>query len=121
MPSSKSFHELVASYQQGERDFQGSVLDKDPNNNLSGACLDGIDLSHSSVVADFRGASLRAARFCNANLKTCDFRDADLTNAVFTGAALCATTFVSSILSGTDFDGPCYHSYVMRQGEHPNW
>jgi uncharacterized protein YjbI with pentapeptide repeats len=121
MPLPTSFRELIDRYQHGERDFCESLLDEDPDNDLRGVCLDGVDLSQSFVVADFRGASLRGARFCHANVKTCDFRDANLSGADFTGAALCATTFVGATLDATDFAGASNHSYVIRPGEYPDW
>ncbi|HEY4262611.1 MAG TPA: pentapeptide repeat-containing protein [Schlesneria sp.] len=121
MPPPASFSELIDRYQLGERDFQECSLDEDPDNDLRGACLDGIDLSHSYIVADFRGASLCGARFCQANVKTCDFRDANLSNASFAGAALCATTSLGATLDGAGFAGASNHSYVIQPGEYPDW
>ncbi len=121
MPPPTSFRELLDRYQHGERDFQESSLDEDPDNDLRGVCFDGVDLSRSYVVADFRGACLRGARFCHANVKTCDFRDADLSGADFTGAALCATTFIGATFDAADFAGAFYHSYVIQPGGYPDW
>src|SRR4051812_30625185 len=98
-----SFRELLDRYGKGERDFSGAELDQDAANDLTGVRLDGADLSRSFVVALFRGASLRGARFCGANVKTCDFRGADLRDADFSGAALCATSFEGARLDGARF------------------
>jgi len=116
-----TFRELLSRYQAGERDFAGSELDEDPDGDLAGLCLDGIDLSCSYVIAGFRGASLRGARFHNANLKTCEFDDADLTGADFTEAALCATSFKGARLDGARFEGAYYHSHTLAAGEVPDW
>src|SRR5262249_24400768 len=121
MVPAATFRDSLERYQRGERDFAGSDLDVEPNNDLSGACLDGVDLSHSLVVANFRGASLRGAKFHESNVKTCEFRDADLYEADFTGAALCATTFAGARMDGTDFTGAFCHSYLLQPGERPNW
>ena len=121
MPAVSTFHELRARYQAGERDFAGSELDEDPDNDLSGMCLDGIDLSKSWVVASFRGARLRNARFCHANIKTCDFTEADLAGADFSGAALCAATFLGARMENVRFAGAFYHSHEFQPGEIPNF
>lgn len=121
MPAVTSFRELLERYQQGQRDFAGSELDGDPENDLSGVCLDGIDLSKSFIFAGFERASLRDARFVGANVKTCDFSGADLTAADFSNAALCATTFLGAQLAGARFTGAFYHSHVLKQGERPDW
>jgi uncharacterized protein YjbI with pentapeptide repeats len=116
-----TFRDLLERYGRGERSFVGSDLDTDPDNDLSGLCLDGIDLSRSFVVANFRGTSLRGAKFHEANIKTCEFGEADLSEADLTEAALCATTFAGARMDGTVFAGAFYHSYVLQPGEKPNW
>lgn len=116
-----TFRELRELYRLGVRDFEGSELDEDPDDDLRGICLDGVDLSKSLVVASFCGARLRAARFRQSNVKTCDFRNADLTDADFSSAALCATQFLGSRMEGTDFTGAAYHSHVLKAGERPHW
>jgi uncharacterized protein YjbI with pentapeptide repeats len=117
----QTFRELLDRYRCGERDFASSELDTDPENDLSRVCLDGADLSGAIVVANFRGASLRDARFVGSNVKTCDFREADLRGADFTGAALCATEFGGASLEGAKFAGSFYHSYSLREGDRPHW
>lgn len=121
MAAVQSFGELLACYKRGKRDFAESDLDTDPDNDLSGVCLDGVDLSRSFVVGNFRGASLRGARFREANVKTCDFAGADLTGADFSGAALCATTFGGARMDGAQFGGANNHSLVMQPGDLPDW
>jgi len=116
-----TFRELLERYQSGERDFAGSNLDEDPNNDMSGECLDQADLSESFIVANFCDASLRNVRFVRANVKTCDFRDADLRGADFSGAALCSTNFLGAILDDTRFGGAFAHSHVFKDGEKPWW
>src|SRR5262245_2009831 len=105
MEPPRSFRELLERYRRGERDFVGAELDSDADSDMSGVCLDGADLSHSFIVANFRGASLRGVRFRQANVKTCDFREADLRGADFRGAALCSTEFAGAKLDGADFTG----------------
>jgi uncharacterized protein YjbI with pentapeptide repeats len=119
MASVSTFHDLAARYQQGERDFAGSELDSDPDNDLSGLCLDGADLSKSSVVATFCGCSLRGAKFRQSNVKTCDFTQADLTDADFSGAALCGGIFTGARMENACFEGAYNHSYVFKPGETP--
>jgi uncharacterized protein YjbI with pentapeptide repeats len=119
--SPRTFRELVERYQRGERDFVGSDLDGDSENDLRGLCLEGIDLSRSFLVADLRGASLRRARFIGANIKTCDFRDADLRDADFTGAAICATQFAGANVEGATFAGARFHSFVLDGDTKPDW
>jgi uncharacterized protein YjbI with pentapeptide repeats len=119
MASVSTFKELLDRYQQGERDFTGSELDADPENDLSGVCLDGIDLSNSWVMADFRGANLRGARFRDANVKTCDFTGADVSGADFSGAALCATVFSGARMENARFEGAYWHSHEFKAGEFP--
>jgi len=121
MNSPRTFCELLDRYHRGERVFVGSELDQDPQADLGGICLDGLDLSKACVAASFQGASLRRARFVGANLKTCDFKSADLTDANFTGAALCATDFRGAKLDGVTFTGASFHSRVPRDGEKPDW
>ena len=115
----KSFAELLSRYAKGERDFHEADLDTEPDNNLGGKSLDGVDLSRSYVVANFRNASLRGARFCGANLKTCDFGGADLRDADFTGAALCSANFDGANLERAKFAGANVHSYIFEEGETP--
>lgn len=117
----RTFRELLDRYGRGERDFVGSELDEDPQNDLSGVCLDGADLSRAFIIASLRATSLRDVRFIGANVKTCDFRDADLRGADFTGAALCATEFTGAKLDGAKFAGSSIHSYTLKEGEKPDW
>jgi uncharacterized protein YjbI with pentapeptide repeats len=121
MSAAASFRELLDRYGRGERDFAESDLDTDPANDLSGVNLEGIDLSRSYVVANFRGACLRGAVFRGANVKTCDFSGADLTGADFSEAALCGTTFAGTEMRGSQFGGAFYHSYRLQPGEQPDW
>jgi uncharacterized protein YjbI with pentapeptide repeats len=114
-----SFQELLDRYQHGERDFAGVELDADPDSDLSGVCLDGADFSHAFLIASFRGASLRGARFYQANLKTCDFREADLRDTDFRGAGLCSASFDGAKLDGSNFTGAYIHSYELQEGERP--
>jgi uncharacterized protein YjbI with pentapeptide repeats len=126
-----TFRELLERYESGERDFRGSKLDEDPNCDLSGRCLDDLNLSKSFVVADFQGASLQRARFSEANAKTCDFRNADLRDADFRDAALCAADFqganiagadfTGADLMGSDFTGAYSASRTFGSGEFPDW
>jgi uncharacterized protein YjbI with pentapeptide repeats len=120
MPAVSTFKELLARYAEGEHNFIGSELDTDPDDDLSGLCLDGVDLSRSFIVATFRGSSLRGAKFGNANVKTCDFTEADLSGADFSGAALCAATFSGACMTGARFQGAFYHSYVFKAEEFPS-
>jgi uncharacterized protein YjbI with pentapeptide repeats len=115
----RTYKELLARYAADERNFAGSDLDDDPEFDLSGVCLDGIDLSRSFLVASFRGASLRRASFHESNIKTCDFSGADLTDADFTGAGLCAAEFESARLDGARFEGAYIHSHTFKAGERP--
>jgi uncharacterized protein YjbI with pentapeptide repeats len=121
MPAVTTFRELRAQYRAGERNFQRSQIDEDPDDDLSGQCLDHIDLSNSWVVASFRGSSLRGAKFTAANVKTCDFTEADLTGADFRGAALCAATFADARLENARFEGAFCHSREFRAGELPDF
>jgi uncharacterized protein YjbI with pentapeptide repeats len=115
----KTFAELRARYAAGERDFVQSELDEDPDHDLSGTCLEGADLSRSFIVASFRGARLRNAKFVDANVKTCDFRDADLTGADFSGAALYDAEFRGANLDGATFAGASAHAHVLGPTEKP--
>jgi uncharacterized protein YjbI with pentapeptide repeats len=121
MEPPRTFRELLDRYERGERDFAGSELDEDLNNDLSGVCLDGVDLSRSFIMASFRGASLQRARFIEANVKTCDFRDADLREADFSNATICAAEFSGAKLDGARFAGASTHSYTLKDGEIPDW
>jgi uncharacterized protein YjbI with pentapeptide repeats len=102
-----------------QRVFVGAELEEGAD--LSGVCLDGIDLSKGFVVASFKRASLRRAVFREANVKTCDFSDADLRDADFSGAALCSTTFRGASLDGAHFGGASYHSRTLKEPERPDW
>jgi hypothetical protein len=115
----KSFRDLLHRYDHGERSFVEAKLDEDPDNDLSGKCLDGADFSHTFIIAKFRRASLRDARFRQANVKTCDFSEADLRGADFRGAALCSAVFDGARLEGAEFEGASAHSYVFKEGETP--
>lgn len=117
----KSFKELLSRYATGERSFHGADLSEDPDYDLSGVQLDGVDLSEACIVAIFRGASLRGAVFRNSNVKTCDFSGADLTGADFRGAALCSTTFRGAILDGVQIGGALYHSHTFKDDDRPDW
>ena len=98
-----------------------SELDDQSDNDLSGACLEGVGLSRSFIDACFKGANLRGARFREANVKCCDFRGADLRDADFRGAALCATQFGGSRLDGAKFGAAYYHSHILQEDEKPDW
>ena len=115
-----SFRELLDRYARGERDFAEVDLDADPKCDLAGVCLDGADLSRAFIIASFRGASLRGARFHEANVKTCDFRGADLRDADFRGAALCSAAFEGAKLDGANFAGAYIHSHTFGKGEKPD-
>jgi uncharacterized protein YjbI with pentapeptide repeats len=117
----KTLRELVDCYQRGDRSFPGAELDDDPKGDLSGLTLDGIDLSHSVVVASFTSSSLRGAKFRNANVKTCDFCGCDLRDADFSGAALDATSFIGARLEGARFEGATAYSHTLKHGEQPDW
>lgn len=119
MPKVESFREMLRRYATGERDFAGSELDVDPDNDMSTQALDGINLSRSWIVASFAKASLFRASFRFANVKTCDFREADLTGADFTNALIDAAQFQGATLTDTIFDGATYHSHVFAPGEKP--
>jgi uncharacterized protein YjbI with pentapeptide repeats len=121
MKTPRTFRDLLERYGRGERDSAGCELEEDLDNDLSGVCLDGADLSRSFIVASFRGASLREAQFVAANVKACDFRDADLRGADFTGAALCSTQFSGARLDEATFAGAFAHSHILREGERPDW
>jgi uncharacterized protein YjbI with pentapeptide repeats len=114
-----SFRELLDRYRRGDRDFSGADLECDHDSDLSGVCLDNADFSHAFLVANFRGASLRGARFVQANVKTCDFRDADLRGADFRGAGLCSALFNGAKLEGSNFAGAYVHSHEFKEGETP--
>ena len=117
--SPTSFRELLDRYQRGERDFSNAELDTDPDSDLSGVCLDNADFSHAFLVGNFRGTSLRGARFFQANVKTCDFREADLRDADFRGAGLCSALFDGAKLEGSKFAGAFIHSHEFKEGEMP--
>ncbi len=117
----RTFRELLDQYSGGRRDFSRAELDEDLERDLCGATLADIDLTDSSIVADFRSADLRRARFSRANLKTCDFRGADLRGADFAGAALCGTRFQGARLEGARFAGSYSHSRELAGGEQPDW
>jgi len=120
MALAKTFRDLLERYRRGERDFAGPELDTDLSNDLSDLRLDGMDLFHSFIVANFRSASSVGAHFHQANLKTCDFSNADLTAADFSGA-LCATTFAGAPMNATDFTGAFCNSLILQAGENPDW
>ncbi len=113
----KSRDELLARYAVGERHFVGSELDSEPWADFSGDVLDGADFSNCWIVAFFRGASLKAAKFCQANIKTSDFTDADLTDADFRGACLEATKWSGAVLTGTKFGDVSYYGLVVSEAE----
>lgn len=116
-----TFVELLDRYQAGERSFMESELRDDPNNDLSGQCLDGINLSRSFIFASFRGASLRNSCFFEANVKTCDFREADLRNADFRGASLDSAQFQGAAMDGARFEGSGAYGLDLQVGEYPFW
>jgi uncharacterized protein YjbI with pentapeptide repeats len=114
----KSFNELLVRYRQGERVFAGAELEEGAD--LSGVCLDDVDLSKAFVVASFNGASLQRAVFRESNVKTCDFSNADLTGADFRGASLCSAKFDGARLDAAQFEGAFIHSYTFKAGERPD-
>ncbi|MGB8701025.1 MAG: pentapeptide repeat-containing protein [Thermosynechococcaceae cyanobacterium] len=65
---------MLAAFQQGQRDFAGINLE---NADLSGANLAGINLSR----ANLRGANLSGTILTNANLQRVDFQCANLSQA----------------------------------------
>ena len=121
MTAVSTFKDLLKRYAEGDRDFVGSELDSDPDNDLSGVTLDGADLSKSWIIASFCRARLRDVKFREGNVKTCDFSQADLTDADLTDSALCATTFNVARLDKARFEGASYHSHKLQAGELPNW
>jgi len=104
----------------GERYLVKSELD-DKVNDLRDVVLTEADLSHSFIVADFRGADLRGVNFSHCNVKTCDFRKADLRDANFSGAALESTLFEGAKLEGANFTGASCYSRIFKKGEQPDW
>jgi uncharacterized protein YjbI with pentapeptide repeats len=117
----KTLRELVERYRAGERKFSGSDLDGDPDGDIRGLTLDGIDLSDSFVVATFASSSLRGSSFRRANLKTCDFRGSDLRDADFSEAALDGTSFAGARLEGARFDGASIQGHLLGEDERPDW
>jgi len=117
----KTFRELIDRYQRGERKFCGSMLDEDPDQDLGGRSLDGVDLSDSFVVATFASSSLRGSKFRGANVKTCDFRGCDLRDADFSGAALDATSFAGARLDGALFEGAHASGHILGAEDRPDW
>ena len=114
--------EILRRYLAGERDFSGlEIEDSADSAAFRGAVLDEADFSHSFIVADFQGASLRHARFTRANVKTCSYAEADLTNADFSGAILCSTTFLCALMRGAMFERAHFHSRELLSGEVPDW
>ena len=116
----KSSDELLLRYQNGERHFAQAELDG-PNYDLRNANLEGADLSHSFITADFRGANLRGVDFTSSNIKTCDFRGAELHEAIFSGALLEGTRFDGAFLEGAKFDGATCFGRTLESEEKPWW
>ncbi len=116
--------DVIRGYAAGERSFRGCDIE-DPSQvespSFRNASLAEVDFSHSTIVADFRGAVLRAASFRQANVKTCRFDGADLRNADFSYAALDATSFSGADLTGAKFEGAHIQSQAMGEGEFPDW
>lgn len=118
-PDSKG--ELIERYQNGERYFGETELDRETID-FREACLEDIVFApRSFLTADFRDAKLMRADFSRCNLKTCDFRGADLRDARFNEAAIDAAQFTGANLQGTDFSGASCYGIVLDRGETPNW
>ncbi len=116
----QSAGEVMSRYQNGERCFGHSELDK-VLCDLRGVDLADADFSHSFLTADFRGAVLTSANFSHCNIKTCDFRGADLRGAIFRGARLESTQFAEAMLDGANFEGAGVFSHSLKSGELPDW
>ncbi len=116
----KNISELLERYENGERDFIECDL-YDEYYDLRGLILEGINLSKTFILADFRGSNLRGANFYQANVKTCDFRGADLTNATFEDSAIDSALFDGAILVNTNFENAGTYGYLMKKGEIPDW
>ena len=116
----QSVEEVLSRYRRGERYFGQCELEE-PVCDFRGVNLAEVDFSHSFMVADFRGATLKSANFTNCNVKTCDFRGSDLQGATFRGAALEGTQFGDAILTGVDFEGAGFFGDTLGAGERPDW
>ena len=116
----QSADEVLSRYRSGERYFGQSELEE-PVCDFRGANLAGVNFTGSFLLADFRGAILRSAKFTCSNVKTCDFRGADLQGATFCGAAVEATRFDDANLTGADFEGAGFYGHTLGAGEMPDW
>ncbi|MCC0177671.1 pentapeptide repeat-containing protein [Waterburya agarophytonicola K14] len=106
-------YEILESYTQGEKDFQGIELCKAP---LMGVSFQGIKLDRANLTkADLTRADLSHSSFVEANLDRAnltkaiftgvDFSKSKLTGANFRDARLEKTNFQSAVLEGVDFRG----------------
>ncbi|HAW27073.1 MAG TPA: hypothetical protein DCY03_02975 [Planctomycetaceae bacterium] len=116
----RSAEELLARYQAGERVFNGSRIETDDRESLSGCKLDGLVLRNAYVKLSFQGASLRGADFWDAELKGSDFSNADLRGAQFHGSVLSNTSFQDARLEGAQFNEACYQFRILKTGEFPD-
>ena len=115
----KSIPELLDRYKNGERYFVGCHFD-DQIYDLKDLNLEGINLSKSFILADFRGANLKYATFYQANVKCCDFRNANLTNASFEDSAIDAALFKGANFENTNFENAGVYGHSMKKGEIPD-
>ncbi len=112
--------EIVQRYLDGQRVFRAIDVEEG-GAAFRGRDLREIDLSHCIIVGDFRECDLRGAKFVNANIKTSDFRGADLRGADLSGAAICSTEWSGADMAGAVFTGAFAHSWVLEEGERPDW
>ncbi|MDQ3132409.1 MAG: pentapeptide repeat-containing protein [Acidobacteriota bacterium] len=115
----KTISELIERYKNGERYFVECDL-YDEVHDLRNLNLEGINLSKSFLLADFRQANLRCANFYQANVKTCDFRGADLANATFEDSAIDSALFEGAILENTNFENAGFYGCLLKKGEIPD-
>jgi uncharacterized protein YjbI with pentapeptide repeats len=113
-PSSRE--ELVARYNQGERNFPGIDLS---DADLSRVVLDGANFEVHSWFCDanFEGASLRGVIFRECNVKCASFKNADLTGASFEGAAIESVDMSGSVLEGVKFAGATFYGVTLEEGD----
>lgn len=113
-------HQLLAEYRSGRRDFTGAEIeDAAATAPLQGATLDDANFSGCFILADFRGCSLRAARFVRANVKTWCFDGADLSGADFTDACIDAATFTGAKVQHASFARSSCYGHTFAADEVP--
>jgi uncharacterized protein YjbI with pentapeptide repeats len=115
----KYIGDLLARYDEGEREFGNCDFEK--HENLQHLTLDDSNLQNSIFFsADFTGTSFRNCDLKNCGFKCCKFENVDFTNADLSGSLLSGAEFINCVFANTKLDEAEWYGHKITTEEFLN-